>query len=204
VRTQRLLQWEAEQDEPSPVVSAAVAAHAKLVASVQRVVLEGVPTDQVASQDPAAGATVDSGGTVTLTVSSGPALVSVPDVGGKSLADATDAISSAGFNAKVTYSIQGGGDGTVVQQDPAPSAQARKGSSVNIMIAVPGTVPNVAGMTVDAAKSALMRLGYKPGNISYVQEGPEGTDARTEPAANTQLGVGETVSLYVNGASGPR
>ncbi|MGH7716728.1 MAG: PASTA domain-containing protein, partial [Vulcanimicrobiaceae bacterium] len=105
---------------------------------------------------------------------------------------------------KITYSIQAGGDGTVVQQDPAPSATAPKGSPINIMVAVPGTVPNVSGMTPDAAQAALTRFGYKPGNISYVQEGPPGTVARSEPPANTQLDVGESVSLYVNGAPAQR
>ena len=178
---------------------------AKLSVNVQRVALDGVPTDQVASQDPASGSQVTAGTSVTLTVSSGPPLVNVPDVGGQTISDATAALATAGFTAKITYSIQAGGQGTVVQQDPAPSGTAPKGSSVNIMVAVPGTVPNVSGMTLDAAQAALTRFGYKPGNVSYVQEGPAGIVARSEPTANTQLDVGESVSLYVNGAaSAPR
>lgn len=175
----------------------------KLTVNVQRVALDGVPPDQVASQDPAAGTTVDAGSTVTLTVSTGPSLVQVPNVGGQSLSDAMTSLTAAGLTAKVTYSIQSGSDGTVIQQDPAPSANAPKGSPVNVMIAVPGTVPNVSGLTLDAAQAALARFGYKPGNISYVQEGPPGTVARSEPPANSQLDVGESVSLFVNGAPGP-
>ena len=181
-----------------------ILAKQKLTVNLQRVALDGVPPDQVASQDPAAGSTVGAGSTVTLTVSTGPSLVGVPNVGGQSLSDATAALSAAGFTTKVTYSIQAGGDGTVMQQDPAPSATAPKGSAINVLIAVPGTVPNVSGMTLDAAQAALARFGYKPGNISYVQEGPSGTVARTEPPANSQLDVGESVSLYVNGAPGSR
>ncbi len=181
-----------------------VLAHEKLTANVQRVALDGVPTDQVASQDPAPGSEVSPGATVTLTVSTGPSLVNVPNVGGQTISDATAALSSAGFTAKITYSIQAGGDGTVQQQDPAPNQTAPKGSPVNIMVAVPGTVPNVSGMTLEAAQTALSRFGYKPGNISYVQEGPPGTVARSEPPANTQLDVGESVSLYVNGTAAPR
>ncbi|MGA3038811.1 MAG: Stk1 family PASTA domain-containing Ser/Thr kinase [Vulcanimicrobiaceae bacterium] len=178
--------------------------HEKLTANVQRVALDGVPTDQVASQDPAPGSAVTAGATVTLTVSTGPSLVNVPNVGGQTISDATSALGSAGFTAKITYSIQAGGDGTVVQQDPAPNQTAAKGSPINIMVAVPGTVPNVGGMTLEAAQAALTRFGYKPGNISYVQEGPPGTVARSEPPANTQLDVGESVSLYVNGTAAPR
>ncbi|MBV8601036.1 MAG: Stk1 family PASTA domain-containing Ser/Thr kinase [Candidatus Eremiobacteraeota bacterium] len=178
----------------------AVLSKAKLNVNVQRVALDGVPEDQVASQDPVAGSKVDAGSTVTLTVSTGPAMLGVPDLGGKTASDASDALVAAGFNPKITYTIQAGSDGSVFAQDPAPSAQARKGATVNVMVAVPGTVPDVAGLTLDAAKATLVRLGYKPGNVSYVQEGQDGTVARTEPAAHAQLNVGETVSLYVNGA----
>jgi serine/threonine-protein kinase len=176
----------------------------KLQVNVQRVALDGVPINQVASQDPAAGSEVTAGASVTLTVSTGPSMVNVPSVGGQTISDASSALTAAGFTAKITYSIQAGSDGTVVQQDPAPSATAPKGSPVSIMIAVPGTVPNVSGMTLDAAQVALTRFGYKPGNISYVQEGPPGTVARSEPPAGTQLDVGESVSLFVNGAPASR
>ena len=171
----------------------------KLTVNVQRVALDGVPVDQVASQDPAAGSTVPVGSTVTLTVSSGPSLVGVPNVGGLSLADATSALAAAGLVAKTTYSIQGGGDGTVVQQDPQPAQTAPKGSTVNIMIAVPGTVPNVVGMPIDVASATLARYGYKPGTVTYVQQGAPGTVAGSQPSANSPLDVGEAVNLSVNG-----
>jgi beta-lactam-binding protein with PASTA domain/tRNA A-37 threonylcarbamoyl transferase component Bud32 len=175
----------------------------KINVNVQRVALGGVPTDQVTSQDPAAGASIDPGSTVTLTVSTGPPQVAVPNLGGQSLVDAQNELSSAGFSMNVTYSIQPGSDGSVIQQDPAPAATAPKGSAVNVMVAVPGTVPNVAGLSIEAAQTTLTRYGYRPGNISYVQEGTTGSVARTDPPANTQLGVGETVSLYVNSSTAP-
>ncbi len=171
----------------------------KFNVSVQRVTLDGVPPDQVTSQDPAAGSDVPAGATVTLTVSSGPSTAAVPNVGGLSLADATAALSSSGFVAKVTYSIQSGGDGTVVQQDPAPAASAPKGSAVNVMVAVPGTVPNVVGMPLDAAQATLSRYGYKAGNVGYVQGSPQGTVVATQPSANAPLDVGEAVNIFVTG-----
>ena len=183
-----------------PVADAQAAlGKAKLNVNVQRVALDGVPPDQVTSEDPAAGTLVTEGSTVTLTVSNGPALVGVPNVGGQALGDAMNAIGSAGLVAKVTYSIQSGADGSVVQQDPAPTATAPRGSTVSIMVAVPGTVPALAGMTVDAAQSLLVRFGYKTGSVTYVQEGPPGTVSRTNPPANSPLDVGESVNLFVNG-----
>lgn len=174
-------------------------ARQKFNVNVQRVTLDGVPPDQVTSQDPAAGSTIAAGATVTLTVSSGPSSVPVPNVGGMPLADATNALSGSGLVAKITYSIQAGGDGTVVQQDPAPAATAPKGSAVSIMVAVPGTVPNVVGMPLDAAQGTLARYGYKGGNVSYVQGTPQGTVVATQPSANAPLDVGEPVNLFVTG-----
>ncbi|MGH7682932.1 MAG: Stk1 family PASTA domain-containing Ser/Thr kinase [Vulcanimicrobiaceae bacterium] len=176
-----------------------VLARQKFTVNVQRVALDGVPPDQVTSQDPAAGSTVAPGAAVTLTVSSGPSMLPVPNVGGMSLSDATSALSGSGFVAKITYSIQSGGDGTVMQQDPAPAASAPKGSAVSVMVAVPGTVPNVVGMPLDAAQTALARYGYKAGNIGYVQGTPPGNVVATQPSANAPLDVGEPVNLFVTG-----
>jgi beta-lactam-binding protein with PASTA domain len=115
------------------------------------------------------------------------------------LAEASNALTAAGLVAKITYSIQSGGDGTVMQQDPAPSASAPKGSAVSIMVAVPGTVPNVVGMQLDAAQAALARYGYKAGNIGFVQGTPQGNVVATQPSANSPLDVGEPVNLFVTG-----
>ena len=68
-------------------------------------------------------------------------------------------------------------------------------------MAVPGVVPDVAGKSAADAQTLLQNAGYKIGNTSYVQEGPDGTVARTEPGANASLRPGETVMLYVNGVS---
>jgi beta-lactam-binding protein with PASTA domain/tRNA A-37 threonylcarbamoyl transferase component Bud32 len=176
-----------------------ILARQKFNVNLQRVTLDGVPPDQVTSQDPVAGSTIAPGATVTLTVSSGPSMVPVPNVGGMPLTDATSALSGSGLVAKVTYSIQSGGDGTVVQQDPAPAASAPKGSAVSVMVAVPGTVPNVVGLPLDAAQGTLARYGYKTGNVGYVQGTPQGTVVATQPSANAPLDVGEGVNLFVTG-----
>ena len=77
--------------------------------------------------------------------------------------------------------IQPGGDGTVVQQDPPPAAQAALGSTVSISVSRHlGNVPDVSGMTIDVAKTAmLLRYGYQAGNVSYVPDGDEGKVVRT-------------------------
>jgi serine/threonine-protein kinase len=94
------------------------------------------PLGTVIAQTPAAGSTVNKGTTVSLTISKGPATVAVPDVGGKTQAQASSDIRSAGFNVlvrskSVTRKSQ---DGTVVHQTPAPGRQLTRGRTIIIYI----------------------------------------------------------------------
>jgi beta-lactam-binding protein with PASTA domain len=76
---------------------------------------------------------------------------------------------------------------------------------VTIYLSVSGTVPDVTGMTLDAAKSALIAQGYQIGNVAYTSESPvqDGQVVRTEPEANSSVKPGETVNLYVMHANAP-
>jgi serine/threonine-protein kinase len=91
--------------------------------------------------------------------------------------------------------------GTVLKEDPDAGTSVRKGSAVTLDVAVPGVVPDVSGKPLDQAVALLQTAGYKIGNKAYVQEGSDGTVARTEPAGGSPLRPGETVLLYVNGTS---
>jgi serine/threonine-protein kinase len=124
--------------------------------------------DDVIDQDPAPGATVDEGSTVTITVSSGrgggrshrssvkrppgPQLRSVPDVTGLSPSDATAELHAAGFNvARDTRTVSDRAqDGTVVDQSPGGGSDERRGSTVTIVVGRfqrpgPGNVPGLPG-----------------------------------------------------------
>ncbi len=96
------------------------------------------PKDDVVSQDPAAGTQVDSGSRVTITVSTGPEQVEVPDVTGLDPATAVRELKAAGLKAvrrqtSTTDQIQ---DGLVVKQAPESGGQVDKGSTVVISIGV--------------------------------------------------------------------
>jgi eukaryotic-like serine/threonine-protein kinase len=86
-----------------------------------------VPAGQVLTQDPGAGSTAHSGDTVTLVVSKGPPLVTVPDVKDKKFDEAQQTLQQAGFQVQRT-----GTDflGRVVNQSPAAGQQAPQGSIV--------------------------------------------------------------------------
>jgi serine/threonine-protein kinase len=94
------------------------------------------PEGQVIAQDPAAGTSVDSGTTVTVTVSTGVEKVTVPDVTGLGTRLATSQLSQAGLtpverSRTVTDESQ---DGVVLEQRPAAGSDLEKGKSVVIIV----------------------------------------------------------------------
>lgn len=87
-----------------------------------------VPKDTVVSTDPAGGARVAKGATVTITVSSGPNEIDVPVVVGLTPVDAQAALLNAGFN--VVFN-QGATNARIVAQSPA-GGKAARGTTVVI------------------------------------------------------------------------
>jgi eukaryotic-like serine/threonine-protein kinase len=108
-----------------------------LISRSRRAASETTPKGQVFRQQPAAGATVKRGDTVTFWVSSGPPKVYVPYVVGLSQGDASATLEDAGFVVSTDY-VAGWGEipGTVVGQDPVADVKGRVGDEVVIQVAV--------------------------------------------------------------------
>lgn len=177
----------------------AAARHLRLVVG-ERDPSDSIPADVVTSQNPQAGSQIDRDGTIDVVISSGAPQITVPYVGGKSASDAVGTLGALGIAATIEYVVDpSAAVGTVLKQTPEPNTAVRKGSAVTLAIAVPGSVPDVAGKSPDDARALLQNAGYKIGNNAYVQEGTEGSVARTEPVAGSSLRPGETVTLYVSG-----
>jgi eukaryotic-like serine/threonine-protein kinase len=90
----------------------------------------------VISEDPAGGTQQPTGSTITLTVSSGPGTVNVPDVTTDTSADATSILQGANFVvatifAPVTDPTQ---DGVVISQTPVGGTAAKPGALVTITV----------------------------------------------------------------------
>jgi serine/threonine-protein kinase len=100
----------------------------------------------VLEQDPAPGSKVEKGVAVTLTVSSGPSEVVVPDVTGLDAASARAQLADAGFDviAVDQPTSDPDEDGVVVDQSPESGSSATHGSTVTITVArvgAEGTTP---------------------------------------------------------------
>jgi serine/threonine-protein kinase len=98
---------------------------------------EEAPEGKVFKQTPAAGKTVTRGDVVTFWVSTGPPIVSVPDVVGLSARAAARDLEEAGFAVSASYVLGWGAyPGDVVGQDPAAGSELRKGDEVVIDVAI--------------------------------------------------------------------
>ncbi|HET6499099.1 MAG TPA: Stk1 family PASTA domain-containing Ser/Thr kinase [Coriobacteriia bacterium] len=92
-----------------------------------------VARGEVINQSPDAGVSFDAGAAVTIRVSKGPDMVTVPDVIELSEAQAKADLSAAGLEADVSYQVSPDDD-VVLTQDPLPGQQVRRGSSVTIWV----------------------------------------------------------------------
>ncbi|MCQ4083232.1 Stk1 family PASTA domain-containing Ser/Thr kinase [Streptomyces sp. RB6PN25] len=161
------------------------------------------PKNTVCSQTPAANSTASKGQTITLTMSKGPAPVSVPSVVGQPQDSATQALESAGFQVSVKQDDGTSGQpaGQVLKQDPAGNAQAQKGSTVTITVAASPqqvTVPNVVGQQFSQAQSQLQNMGFKVVESDAQASQPAGQVIAQSPSANAQAAQGTTVTLTVS------
>ena len=86
-----------------------------------------VPAGRVVGTKPAAGTPARPGASVTVTVSSGPDLVTVPNLAGRPPAAAQQALTSAGLRVSATY---GPPAGQVFSTQPAAGAKVKRGTEV--------------------------------------------------------------------------
>ncbi len=92
--------------------------------------------NEVTDQSTAPGATAGKGSTITLTVSSGPQTVPVPDVTGQTADAATQTLTAAGFKVQTQPqpTLDPTQDNIVLAESPSPNSQAPQGSTVTLTV----------------------------------------------------------------------
>jgi serine/threonine-protein kinase len=126
---------------------------------------ENKPRDTVLRQDPEGGTKIDDGGTVKIIVNTGEAPVDVPNVVGKTDAEADKILRDAGLVAHITREESDDKpEGEVLAQDPeAGGDPVPKGTTVEITISSGQgdvEVPDVTGMSEAEAANELGRAGF--------------------------------------------
>lgn len=133
---------------------------------------EDVSAGTVLGQEPLAGAVVDRRSVVVLQVSRGVEIVPAPLVVGRAEDDARRAIELAGLAVGETTYIEDDSapNGVVVAQVPASGDGAPRGSDVLLTVVRIGevVVPELVGLTVDAAQRTLFDNGLLVGSIRLI------------------------------------
>ena len=109
------------------------------------------PRDTVLEQDPPPASRLDKGSTITLSVSTGPGTVEIPDVQGLSTKDAKKKLEDAGLEVTSRQEFSDDvAEGLVFGTDPALGTGVATGSTVTMLISKgPNTVavPGVVGLS---------------------------------------------------------
>jgi eukaryotic-like serine/threonine-protein kinase len=92
------------------------------------------PEGEVLAMDPGAGQEVPKNSVVTLTVSSGPELVQVPAVVGRTLDDALAAVQDAGLRATIERRDDNAPENQVIESRPPAATSIPKGETVVLVV----------------------------------------------------------------------
>ncbi|MFC9293180.1 Stk1 family PASTA domain-containing Ser/Thr kinase [Streptomyces sp. NPDC057011] len=164
------------------------------------------PKGKICKQDPAADTKVDKGSTVKVTVSSGAAAVSVPDVLNSPFEQAEKALQDKGFQVERKLVESERTPGVVLDQDPKGGAEAPKNSVVKLSVAKEqskAVVPDLKGKTKDDAEKALKAVNLKLGSVTETESpgAPPKTVIAQQFQPGEQLDVGKAVGITIAKAS---
>jgi eukaryotic-like serine/threonine-protein kinase len=165
----------------------------------------------VVRQNPAPGASMQEGQTLTLWLSKGPALRTLPEVTGTAQADAEAAITTAGLVAKVVGDahdeVAPAGQVLSWSVPEHPEYQAgqevTKGTEVHLVVSkgpAPRVRPSLKDLTWEQAVAKLAELGLNAARQpdEYSDTVPANIVNRAEPPVGASLARGDTVNVWIS------
>ena len=175
---------------------------------VARQISDRYPKDVVMGQEPAPGTRVREGRQVSLVVSNGVQIYSMPDMRYQTLREAGLDLSHMRLTlGKVTYVRNDDVPANhIIDQDPAALTSVREGTSVNLTVSKGGAtqarVPNFLSEDIDQARADAQRTHIKLGQIVWMPLGPggpaHGQVVRQVPSAGSKIDPFDPVSLEVS------
>lgn len=170
---------------------------------VQEEFSDSVAQDVVIRQNPPANDELAEGGTVTIFVSKGTEKVRVPDLRQKSVDEArrlleAEGLTLGGIGQEPSTEFA---EGTVIRQDPAPTTNVDRGTSVSVVVAQePEQVqlPSVIDLDATTARDKLSALGFDVLSEGVNDDAPAGQVVDQSPAPDTLVEPGSTVTITVS------
>lgn len=163
-----------------------------------------IPAGHIIWQDPPPEMSLPSGTTVHLTVSSGPATVTVPDVLSFELDQARQVLEAAGLRLGDVDSISSPLDaGLVVGTRPPTGGTKSPGSTVDVVVSrgpADIRVPDVVGLRQEEARTRLEAAGLKVGVVTTRpgKRNPPGIVLEQRPGAGVLTPNESRINLVIS------
>ncbi len=163
---------------------------------------------QICSQLPSEGSSVKKGNTVTVNISKGAKEGTVPNLVGKSAADADYVLEKYGFKkGSVTSEANELPEGIVISQSPGAGEETNPGAYISYVISAgkeegAGIVPLLLGMTETEAGDKLAEAGLSLGTIVTEENGlySPGQVFWQSKEANSTVEVGTPIDIKICGS----
>lgn len=163
-----------------------------------------VKPGEVSWQSPAPETVVPADAVVRLGVSSGGPPIVVPDVVDLPIDLARTVVAAAGLTVAAVDTVTEATEfGTVVRQTPSPGSSGASRPPLYLTVSrgpASVKVPDVAGLTLVAARDRLAAQGLRIGVIDQKFEGKPGTVLSQSPAAGELVTRESGVNLTISGA----
>ncbi|HST83105.1 MAG TPA: PASTA domain-containing protein, partial [Kineosporiaceae bacterium] len=157
--------------------------------------------NKVILQNPEAKADAPTSQQVVITIGLGPDTVEMPDLKGKTRAEAIAELTEQKLElGDVTLKDDPEATkGTVISTDPSAGDDVKPNSSVNLVISSGKMeVPDVTGKTKAQARSELKKAGFRVNVETEPSEADPGRVSRTDPEAGSRVAQGSTVTIFIS------
>ena len=165
------------------------------------------PKNTVLEQSPPPGAREGVGNPVTLVISGGQRLATVPTVTGMTKIEAQALLEKEGFDVgDATEATSNAPRGSVIATRPAAGSQVSVPSTISLVLsggAAAIQMPDLMNRNVDAARQLLMQLGVRSVKIMWdpAAIGAQGSIVGQSPVPNATMLPGSSVQLRVAGTA---
>ncbi len=175
------------------------------VGEVKNVYDDSAEPGTVVAQSPKGGDKAEKGSKINIDISQGSEEIEVPDVSGMTLDEARKAITVAGFSVGETTkeysdSVE---EGKVIKQTPTGKTMAAQGSKVDLVISQGKDeieVPDVEGLSLEAARAKIERAGLKLTQAGQQNSSSVDVDCviSQSPSSGTKVPEGSSVSVVIS------
>lgn len=165
-----------------------------------------IPENYILSQDPLPGAVVKEGSPISVVISLGSKVSTVPNLAGKSLREARVALTAAGLKVgRFTKMHHSSEADTVVAHSPPPNQQVNRESPVDVLVSLGPRprefkIPDLIGLPLDKASKILDVMGVTVEEITTkidLSRAP-GTVLDQDPRPGTLVLEGSSISLVMS------